>query len=239
MKLASIATAIGLGACLFAGTAVTATAGEPPERIEVSGNVAFTSNYVWRGMTQTMRNPSLEGGLDIADESGLYIGAWASNVDFGDMAHIEIDLYGGYSNDVGTLMGGDEEILGFDIGFLSYRYPGEDDLDFEEIYAGLSKAFGPVEVGGMYFAGLDDATDYYEFSLGVSLEELSEVEILKGASVSATYGDYEDIGMNYSVGVSKPCFGLDWGITYWDFDEDSGSGLSSEDNWVFSVGKSL
>ena len=57
-----------------------------PSFAAVSANVAFASDYVWRGMTQTAEEPAISGGFDIAGESGLYFGTWASNVEFGDGA---------------------------------------------------------------------------------------------------------------------------------------------------------
>ena len=49
----------------------------------VSANVAVTSDYVFRGVSQTQENPALSAGVDLT-KSGFSAGAWASNVDFGD-----------------------------------------------------------------------------------------------------------------------------------------------------------
>ena len=58
---------------------------------EFESNVALSSDYIWRGMTQTAEEPAISGGFDIAGESGLYFGTWASNVEFGDGAALELD----------------------------------------------------------------------------------------------------------------------------------------------------
>ena len=47
---------------------------------EFESNVAMANDYVWRGMTQTSEEPAISDGFDIAGESGLYFGTWASNV---------------------------------------------------------------------------------------------------------------------------------------------------------------
>jgi len=47
-----------------------------------SANIGAVSNYVWRGVTQTGDQPAVQGGLDVAHESGFYAGTWVSNVDF-------------------------------------------------------------------------------------------------------------------------------------------------------------
>ena len=49
---------------------------------EVSGNVSIGTDYVYRGISQTTENPTIQGGFDLESETGLYIGIWTSNVDF-------------------------------------------------------------------------------------------------------------------------------------------------------------
>ena len=64
---------------------------------EFSGTVAATTDYNWRGITQTAQDPALQGSLDFSTEMGLHGGAWASNVDFGGGdPNVEIDLYAGW-----------------------------------------------------------------------------------------------------------------------------------------------
>ena len=91
-----IATSVALLALLGSGLA----------NAEISSTWTLTSDYDWRGLTQTDEDPALQASIDWADESGWYIGAWASNVDFGpgDPSY-EVDLYTGFS-------GGDEDGLG-------------------------------------------------------------------------------------------------------------------------------
>jgi len=81
----------------------------------ISANVALTSDYIYRGVSQTSGGSAIQGGFDFASESGFYVGTWASSITFDDS--IEIDYYGGFS---GALT--DE--VGYDIGFLYYDYPG-------------------------------------------------------------------------------------------------------------------
>ena len=59
---------------------------------DISANFSFTTNYVWRGMTQTMDDPGYSGGFDYTDDSGFYAGTWGSNVAFGG-AGLELDTY--------------------------------------------------------------------------------------------------------------------------------------------------
>ena len=135
---------------------------------EVSGNVALTSNYIWRGFTQNMEDPAIQGGFDY-EASGFYAGVWGSSVDFGGDESTEVDLYGGYSFDVGP--------VGLDFGVIAYKYFGgaEATGDFEELYAGASLA----GFGLTYYSGLDDADDNIELSYGYDFT---------GVSLALTYG---------------------------------------------------
>jgi uncharacterized protein (TIGR02001 family) len=119
---------------------------------EFESNVALSNDYIWRGMTQTAEEPAISGGFDIAGESGLYFGTWASNVEFGDGAALELDWYAGYANEL-------ENGLSYDFGYLAYTYPGEDSLDFEEIYLGLGYSY----FGFTFSSGQDSAPDNSEF----------------------------------------------------------------------------
>ncbi len=73
-------------------------------------NVGVTSNYIWRGISQTDDAAAVSGGLDWSGASGLYAGTWVSNVDFGACCETsyELDLYGGFANEVGD--------FGYDVG---------------------------------------------------------------------------------------------------------------------------
>ncbi|MBP7158350.1 MAG: TorF family putative porin, partial [Thermomonas sp.] len=55
---------------------------EPAETWDVAGSVVATSDYVWRGVSQTQGNPALRLDVSVTHASGFYAGAWASNVDF-------------------------------------------------------------------------------------------------------------------------------------------------------------
>ena len=69
---AAVATA------LFAGMGATQA-----QAIEASANVTLTSDYRFRGISQTGEDAAIQGGFDLGFEPGFYIGTWASSVDFG------------------------------------------------------------------------------------------------------------------------------------------------------------
>ena len=88
----------------------------------ITYNVGVVSDYLFRGVSQTHGRAALQGGIDYAHPSGLYLGAWASQVswvkDFLGSGSTEIDVYGGYKN---AFAGGD---WNYDVGYITYNYPG-------------------------------------------------------------------------------------------------------------------
>ena len=65
-------------AFLAAASSITAQAADTPSAFTTTGNVAFTSDYVFRGISQTGGHTALQGGFDVAHTSGLSAGVWAS-----------------------------------------------------------------------------------------------------------------------------------------------------------------
>jgi len=183
-----------------------------PSFASVSANVSFASDYIWRGMTQS-DGPAIQGGFDYASDGGFYAGIWGSNVNFNDGAGSELDYYFGYGFDMGG--------FGVDIGYLAYDYPDNDsDLDFEEIYVGLSMG----DLGLLYASGIDGAPDYMEVSYGFG-------------DVGISYGQYDDYGDNLGISYGFTCGSYDCALTYTDFSDD-GYG-ADEDALIFSISASL
>ena len=183
-----------------------------PSYSDVSANVSFASDYIWRGMTQS-DGPAIQGGFDYAAENGFYAGIWGSNVNFNDGAGSELDYYFGYGFTAGS--------IGVDIGYLAYDYPkNETSLDFEEIYVGLSMG----DLGLLFAMGQDGAPDYTEVSYGIG-------------AVSLSYGQYDDYGDNLGISYGFGCGSYDCALTYSDFSDDGYGG--DEDALVFSVSASF
>lgn len=215
----------------------------------ISGNVAFTSNYLFRGISQTGQDyffePALQGGMDYAHSSGLYAGFWGSNVELGDgkgnTADLELDLYGGYA--------GEYSGVGYDLGVLYFEYPSTQDLDFLEIYGALSHDFGPAAASAKvsyspdYYAESGDAI-YAEGAVDVPLPQ----DIALGLHVGyqsiddeATWGtpDYLD----WKVGVSRPVAGVDVELAYVGTDlsrsECFGGSDLCDGRFVVTIAKSM
>lgn len=98
----------------------------------LSSTVTVTNDYDFRGISQSAEDPALQASIDYTHDSGWYVGAWGSNVDFGpgSGADLELDVYGGFT-------GKTEQGLGWDAGLVLYNYD-ESDFNYPEIYTALS-----------------------------------------------------------------------------------------------------
>jgi len=126
-----------------------------------SGSVTATTDYVFRGYSQSDEHPAFQPALNWVSESGVHINLWASNIDFNDGgdADIEVDVTLGYA---GSTEGG----LNYDFGAIYYAYPGTagaKNYDYWEGYTTLSYDTGVMTVNGAvyyspdFFGGIDDA----------------------------------------------------------------------------------
>ena len=215
---------------LAAALAVTvAYAGEKSD-LGVSANVAMTSNYVWRGMTQTNDSPAIQGGFDL-DYKGLYVGVWGSNIK-SNKASVEIDAYLGYTNDIAGLT--------YDLGYIQYMYPKDsDNLNFGEVYASLSYDFKVVEVSAMYYVGVD--TNDVDTATGANWEPENGYEmgisipLPKNISIDATYGDYDTLGAYYLVGANISLGKYDFSLAYTANDGGKAGSTAEQDNIVATI----
>lgn len=217
---------------------------------EVSGNVALVTDYRFRGISQSDSKPSIQGGFDIAFDSGFYLGTWGAAVDFdcssdpvnscgGANGGLELDYYGGYSH---TFAGG----VGIDVGYIYYDYPQDEGVlgDYEEVYGNVS--FGGFSAGFAY-------SDEYWLETG----EILYLNAGYSLTLPGDWGlgflvgqvDYDEVGytltdkhVHWAVSLSKSWQGIDWSLTYEDTD------LSEEDcygyDWcdatvIFGMAKSL
>lgn len=194
----------------------------------LSFNVSLTTDYRYRGISQTRLKPALQGGADYALPGGFYVGAWGSTIkwikDAGGDANVEIDLYGGYKGEIA-------KDLGFDVGVLQYVYPGAKTTAWDalyknpnttELYGALS--FGPATAKLSYaltnlFGNFDFANDkkssgsYYleagaTFDVGGGVSVTPHVGYQKVKNITnASYTDYsltaskDFSGFLVSVGV--------------------------------------
>ncbi len=89
-----------LSLAMVAATSSLSFAAENTAGMSFSGTAALTSDYRYRGITQTFNDPAVQGGFLLSHETGVYAGVWGSNVDFGGTAHLELDPYIGYATEL-------------------------------------------------------------------------------------------------------------------------------------------
>ena len=179
-----LARSVGLAMMLDAGLLAAQEAAD--ERLTLSGNVAMTSDYVWRGQSQTSTDPAIQGGFDAAyklnDSVGIYAGAWGSNVDFGtagDDTDLELDTYGGLQGTVDN--------WSWKLGGIYYNYPGHEKgfhYPYGEVVAQLGYDFkvASLSVQGAYspeFFG--KSGDEYHLALAGSIPLRAGFSLTGGA----------------------------------------------------------
>jgi uncharacterized protein (TIGR02001 family) len=231
-------------AYLLSTGAVAAAAQE----VELTGNVSLASDYAFRGISQTLEEPAVQGGLDVAGPAGVYVGAWGSSVNFGEelpRAQLELDVYGGIA----------PSVAGFDLdlGALYYLYPGsksDNNYDFYELYGGVGRTLGPVGLGVSaayspeFFAA--SGTGVWlgaEASVGVPGTSLTLDGSLGQQSIedNGRWGtpDY----MAWSAGVGTELFGASLGATVTGTDLDEGECFGGAEicntRVILSVGRGM
>ncbi|MEL7730302.1 TorF family putative porin [Citromicrobium bathyomarinum] len=241
MRFSRIAPAALLAAFMFASPALAQEEEEETGPIEISGNVSLVTDYRFRGVTFSDEDIAVQGGIDIGHESGFYVGAWASSLEDSALyGHTELDIYGGWSGDVGSG-------VSVDVGLLYYIYPnGEDavgDSDYFEPYASVTAAIGPVEatVGAAYApeqgSALPDDNIYVYGGLGTAIPDtpLSLAAHLGYSEGSLDYGS--DGYLDWSLGASYSYDILTLGVAYVDTDLPDIAGQDAA--VVFSIGASF
>jgi uncharacterized protein (TIGR02001 family) len=114
--------------------ALMLAAGVSAAQAEVTGNASLTSDYRFRGVSQTQNAPAIQGGVDFAHSSGFYAGNWNSSISselYPGVAGIESDVYTGFKKEFGGVK--------VDAGVISYMYPrATTDTNTNEVYVGAS-----------------------------------------------------------------------------------------------------
>lgn len=195
---------------------------------EISGNVTLASDYVWRGVSQTDESATVQGGFDVASDSGLYAGVWGSNVAFA--GSLEADFYAGFANDI-------SDDFNYDVGVIRYQYPnqpaGTGDINFNEVY--FNVGYKSLSLGLAYssdFAGAGKAT-YFSAGYDFSLPNEFGLGLHYGTQDIDAGGDYED----YSIGLTRELAGIEFGLTWYDTDISACN--ACESRVVLSMSKSL
>lgn len=185
---------------------------------ELGGNFSITSDYRFRGISQTQGKAAIQGGIDYTHSSGFYIGNWNSSVSseiYPQGSGLESDIYAGFTKDIGPVT--------FDVGVLRYMYPGArtgtDPARFDTTEVYLGAGVGPFSakvsqsLGDYFGIANSKKSNYYQVG--------ANIPVFQGFAVNAHYGrtdvqnnadaDYDD----YRVGATLTKAGFDWGAHYY------------------------
>jgi uncharacterized protein (TIGR02001 family) len=205
--------------------AQTAAAPAPEPEFTFTGNLGIASDYRFRGVSQTNKNPAIQGGVDFAHKSGFYLGNWNSNVDSTQYngANIEMDFYGGWKGTFGD--------FGVDVGGLYYYYPGSgaggtSKIDNFELY--VAGTWGPLTLKYNYattdFFGYANSSGAYYISLagvhdfgngfGVNASVGYQGGLKNGARVFDINGSVYDSITDWKIGGTYTIDGWVLGLAY-------------------------
>jgi uncharacterized protein (TIGR02001 family) len=214
-----------IGLALIAGAAMTGAASAG----EISGNVALTSDYVFRGVSLSDNDFAIQGGFDWSQDQ-LYAGVWGSSLSDG----AELDVYAGVTPTTGPVE--------WDLGLIGYFYPGADDQDAEFDYfelkaAGSIAATEQLSVGAAAYWAPENYGDTGE---AIYLEVNGTWTVSDVLEFTAAYGNQsiedpdgpllvtdEDDYSTWNLGGAYAMHGFGIDLRYHDTDIDAGSDIEA------------
>jgi uncharacterized protein (TIGR02001 family) len=179
---------------LLAGQALAA---DPAPGWGVTGNVTAVSDYVFRGITQTQGQGTVQATVDMAHTNGFYLGAFTSGVSwaaYNNGKYLEVDLYGGYKWPIA-----DGNV---DVGLVTYWFPGAKytigsrtiKYNTQEWKAGINygafNAYGWVSTSSHWFGfAFDPGSGAFSKSSGTTYFEVNwNPEIMPGTVLNLHAG---------------------------------------------------
>lgn len=233
MKLRPLCTVLAATALSLAASSAFAQEGAETES-PFSWEVAATSDYVFRGVSQTDEKPALQAGATYTAPVGFYVGAWASNVDFGRGGpDAEIDTFVGYKRDLG------DEFVNLDVMLNRYNYVGGNGSDLA-----YNEWIGKLTFAGTYHVTLAYTNDVWAsgedgwyYAAGADWELPRDFTL--SANISHSIFDrsvargYTDWGV--SVGKAWGNFGVSLGYVGTDSEGDHNFGKLAGDRAVLTL----
>jgi uncharacterized protein (TIGR02001 family) len=186
-------------------------------------DLGLFSDYRTRGISQTQNDPAAQFGLTLQHASGLYAGAWTSNVDFGFgiPTRQEVDYYAGWYWQA-------SDAVSLDLGYIKYVYPKASEFDLGEYYAILS-AYGfklgtyySNDAGNLFGEDQDTLYSYVGYGTTLPLEvglqlRYGRVDFKDPMFMSAA-GRPSDDYREWEVKLTRELLGVTWGLSYIDTD---------------------
>jgi uncharacterized protein (TIGR02001 family) len=222
--------AAGMAAALaFGSYAAPALADGEESAGPLTGSITLTTDYRFRGVSQTDTGPAVQASIDYAHDSGVYVGIWASNIDFtpfGDPdSQVEIDFTAGFDFAVS-----DQTTIGAKAVYYWYADSdvpsGDPEYSYYEIFGSVSHNIGKVTLTGEIawtdntFAESGEAT---AATGGFEVLFWKELWVFDGGVVGSIHGGYqwfeEDFLTDYGywdVGMTATAGNFDFDARYID-----------------------
>ncbi|MEB0136974.1 TorF family putative porin [Actimicrobium sp. CCC2.4] len=201
MKKLLLVTAI---AATFMGNFAHAEDAKPDN--ELSFNASLSSDYRYRGISQSRLKPAISAGADFVNNpTGFYVGTWASSIkwikDAGGKGDIELDIYGGKRGEI-------IKDVSYDVGVLTYVYPSNK----LNPSANTTEIYGQVGYGPGYVKYSHSVTDLFGFANSKNsgyLDIGANIDVAEGTVLNLHVG-HQSVKNNsgfsytdYKVGVTK------------------------------------
>lgn len=208
----------------LAAVLTTGTLAPPPARGEITADdfsafVTLTSDYVFRGISQSDGHAAIQGGFDFEHELGFFVGVWASSVDsgYGPDRNMELDVYLGYGRSLGSRWSADFTVQ-------RYTYPG-DDPAFDYNYTEYAAAVYYRDLLSLGIAYSDDVLG--RGREGVSYDLTARVPLARRLAMTAGLGYYdldEVFGFGYAywnLGLTRTLGRFTFDLGYFGADSES------------------
>lgn len=207
----------------------------PGTGLTVSGSATVVSDYRFRGVSNSGKDPALQLDLSVSHDSGVYAGAWGTNIDlydddvtsgFDGGKDIELDYYLGWAGDIAPG-------LTLDANVTYYTYPGvTGPTNYFEIISSLDFKLGPLgaKLGGGY---IPDQKAIPETGKYLFAEVSGDIPL--GVTLTGHLGrqfsgfDYDGRARywEWSLGASRSIGPFNLGLSYIDTDLPKGYGAGA------------
>ncbi len=234
MKVKLLSAAVVAMLSFFATNALAQESEEQSSKSPFQTTITFVSDYRFRGISQTLNNPALQLATTYSTNSGVYLGIFGSNVDFGSEvgANVEVDLYAGWAGELADGLTGDVQVI-------YYGYPGDKipsaytELVGKLSYSGFTglvgysnDVFNTNETGVYYNLGYDLLiADEFKLAASIGYYNLNDPASFGGGIVDK------------SIGVSRDFGPLNVGFSYVDTNGafENTYGETNDNQFVFSM----
>ncbi|OIQ20821.1 MAG: hypothetical protein BM556_02440 [Bacteriovorax sp. MedPE-SWde] len=217
---------------LFIGAIALASIGAHAS--EVTTSVAATSDYVWRGQSQTGHNAAVQGTFEYAMK-GFTLGAWTSSLN-GDARGTEVDIYASYTHAF-------SKVTSLSVGVTNYVYTKDSNQNTMEYSLTLDcHGYGLLAAYTDDYFNADSSSMYFNLNKGFELSKKHNL----GLSLALGYTTYDDekkVGsenyLDYKVAFTRTVGKMDYEFFYTDTDRKTLSGTTSTDTKDSALGAML